>query len=73
MIEESTSLKQLFPDYFPQELVASARVQSLRKGEKVFSYGEPITSLYRVIRGRISLVHYTPEDTEVVLMRMGQG
>ncbi|MFN2288808.1 MAG: Crp/Fnr family transcriptional regulator [Chromatocurvus sp.] len=66
-------LKELFPAYFPQDLTDCARLLSLRKGDNVFTYGEPITSLYRVVRGRISLVHYTSEDTEVVLMRMGRG
>lgn len=46
---------------------------ALKKQERLFGHGESISCLYRVVQGRISLVHYTPGGGEVVLMRIGAG
>lgn len=65
--------QEIFPAYFPATLTERARLWSLGKHEKLFSYGDSITSLFRIVRGRVSLVHYTPGGGEVVLMRIGAG
>ncbi|MDZ7663308.1 Crp/Fnr family transcriptional regulator [Thiohalophilus sp.] len=64
---------EMFPDYFPEELVKRARLLSLRTGEALFSNNEPIHALYRVIKGRLSLVHHTFDGDEIVLMRAYAG
>lgn len=68
-----TPLAEMFPDYFPAELVERARLLSLSAGESLFSYREPINALYRILEGRLSLVHHTPDGSEIVLMRVGPG
>lgn len=73
MNEESDSVEQMFPDYFPAELASRARLLSLHAGESLFTYREPINALHRVVKGRLSLVHHTPDGAEIVLMRVGPG
>ncbi|WP_284155491.1 Crp/Fnr family transcriptional regulator [Sulfuricystis multivorans] len=61
----------MFPAYFPHELVRRARLRSLRRGEVLFSFGDRIDSLHRVVEGQLSLVHLLPDGGELVLMRTG--
>ncbi|MFN2349217.1 MAG: Crp/Fnr family transcriptional regulator [Thioalkalivibrio sp.] len=62
-----------FPAYFPEELVSRAHTRILRRGESLFSYGERIGSLFRVVEGHVSLVHLMPDGGSLVLMRAGPG
>jgi len=73
MNSEHPLAMKMFPAYFPQQLVARARLLKLRRGEYLFGYGERIDSLHRIVEGQVSLVHVTPDGGELVLMRAGSG
>jgi len=61
------------PSYLPQELRAAARHIILRRGQPLFSIGDPIKSLYYVAEGEIRLVHFMPNGDEIVLQSITAG
>jgi CRP-like cAMP-binding protein len=61
------------PSYLPQTLRAAARQIVLRRGQPLFSIGDPIKSLFYIAEGEIRLVHFMPNGDEIVLQSVTAG
>lgn len=67
---------ELFQGLPPADLAAIAKVAQghrVKQGELFFRQGEPTTTLYVLIRGRIRLTQVTPEGHQVILRIIGPG
>jgi CRP/FNR family cyclic AMP-dependent transcriptional regulator len=55
------------PDELQRELLGAGIVRNLRKGEGLFSRGDPPSGLYAVVDGRIRITATAPDGKEVLL------
>ncbi len=58
-----------FSDVFP----IAARVVGMDKGQAIFRNGDVADAVYRVIEGEVQLVRRTPDGSEIILQRAGEG
>ncbi|MFO7582181.1 Crp/Fnr family transcriptional regulator [Guyparkeria sp.] len=65
--------RQIFPDFFPEDLIAQARLRQLGRGEGLFKMGESVRHVIFVLQGQLKAVRTDPEGTECVMLRAGKG
>ncbi|MEM7766265.1 MAG: Crp/Fnr family transcriptional regulator [Pseudomonadota bacterium] len=54
-------------------IAANGRVRSARRGEVLFSFGDPGDALFAVCSGRVLLSRFTSEGKEIALAAMEEG
>ena len=59
----------MLPDYFPQSLIASSRLLSLKKGEHLFQREDQVDALFYIIKGELIALRYQHDGKPAIMMR----
>lgn len=57
----------------PETLRLVARSMAMKKGQRIFSFGDAAANVYRVLDGEVCLTRFSPEGAEIVLSRAREG
>lgn len=69
ILDVQTSL----PECLPEPLLERGTLTRLSSGERLFSLGSPVASVYFVLEGECKAVRYQPDGQEVIMLRARQG
>ncbi|MDZ7754544.1 MAG: Crp/Fnr family transcriptional regulator [Gammaproteobacteria bacterium] len=61
------------PECLPPALVERSDTVPVAGGERLFSFGAPVTHVYFVLEGEMKAVRYLPDGREVIMLRAGAG
>jgi CRP-like cAMP-binding protein len=68
-----TSLLGLVPDVDRKALAAASRIRAFRRGQVVFTAGDPGDTLVVVVSGRVKVVLHSADGGELTLTMVGPG
>lgn len=57
----------------PETLRLAARPLAMGKGQRIFSFGDAVANVYRVLDGEVCLTRFSPDGAEIVLSRAREG
>lgn len=57
----------------PDQLRLAARPMYINKGQNLFHFGDEVTAIYRILKGKMSMTRFSPEGSEIVLYRARAG
>ncbi len=73
MTEKTREILLPPPEFLPQELLQQAVPRQLARGERLFSEGDPVQSLYFIQSGELKAVRVQPDGTQSVMIRAHAG
>lgn len=70
---DSGETVQAAPQWLPASLLVAASTVSLQRNEQLFRQGDPVESVYLVLKGELKAVRYQPDGRESVMLRAAEG
>lgn len=66
-------LRKKLPDCLPPFLLDEATILLLKRNQRLFRLGEPVTRVYFVGEGALKAVRYQPDGKEPIMLRSAVG